>query len=164
MDYEQPSLVSPTAKLNMSNSAIFLDEFDENLKQGRIQMSGSLTQKQVNLNWLKVSGIKWLEDINQLLVTLNNTSNFLDTPTIKTLGIKNSQLIQVEQRPYWQISGMNVEGMDLQLIQNCKPSLYSDNVEASANNASLDNLLTTQAIVKLAAKNGNISIEQLSCH
>ena len=160
IDYEQLRLISPTARLNMLNSAISLDEFDADFKQGRIQMSGSLTQKQVNLNWLKISGVKWLEDTNQLIVILGNASNFLDTLAIKTLEIKNSQLIQVDQRPYWQISGINIEGRGLQLIQNGKPSLYSGSLEASANNASLDNLLTTQAIVKLTAQNENISIER----
>ncbi|GLT20369.1 hypothetical protein GCM10007938_41530 [Vibrio zhanjiangensis] len=160
IDYAQLRLISPTARLNISDLGVYLDEFDADFKQGRIQMSGSLKQKQLQLNWLKISGVKWLEDSNQLLASLTEVFGSLESLDINELEIKNTQLIQVEQRPYWQLSGLNVEGKNLSLIRAGQSSLYQGSVEISANNASLDNLLTTQAIVNVAAKEGNIDLER----
>ncbi|MBU2896794.1 AsmA family protein [Vibrio hepatarius] len=160
IDFSQLRLVGPTAKLTLGDNGISLDEFDADFKQGRLQMSGIWSKKNLRINWLKASGIKWVDDVNQSFISLSNASSILESLTIKQLEIKNSQLIQVEQRPYWQLSGVNIEGQHLNLIQDGEVNLYNGSLEVSANNASIDNFLTSQAIINVTAKSGDISLER----
>ncbi|RSD32835.1 AsmA family protein [Vibrio pectenicida] len=160
IDFSQLRLVGPTAKLTLGDNGISLDEFDADFKQGRLQMNGIWSKKNMQINWLKASGIKWLDEVNQLFTSLSNASRTLDSLTIKQLKIKNTQIIQVEQRPYWQLSGVNIEGKNLNLIQDGEVNLYNGSLEVSANNASIDNFLTSQAIINVTAKSGDISLER----
>ena len=160
VDFDQLRLIAPTAKLGFTPNHISVDEFDTDFKQGRVQLSGILTPEDIALNRLKITGVKWLDQTDQLISTLAQMSQPLHSLKIAELDIKNAQLIQVERPPYWQLSGLNIEGQELTLIHEDQVGLYDGSLEISANNASIEQLLTTQAVLKASAKQGNITLER----
>ncbi|KOO10394.1 hypothetical protein AKJ18_34480, partial [Vibrio xuii] len=105
---------------------------------------GLVSPSTVHLKSLKLSGIKWLENTSDLIHFFQHSA--LNELSISELTVNNGQLIQVEQKPYWQLSGLNIDGEQLSLIQNGQWSLFSGEVEISANSASWDKWITTQAI------------------
>ena len=153
---EQLQFTSPTAKLGFTPQGVSVDEFDADFKQGRLQLSGLVSPSTIHLKSLKLSGIKWLENTSDLIHFLQDSA--LNELSINELKVSNSQLIQVEQKPYWQLSGLNIEGEQLSLIQKSQWSLFSGEVEISANSASWDKWLTTQAILNIHSDNGNIAL------
>lgn len=160
VDFDQLRFIAPTAKLGFTQNRISVDEFDTDFKQGRVQLSGILTPEDVALNRLKITGVKWLDQTNQLMSTLAQMSQPLHSLKIAELDIENAQLIQVERPPYWQLSGLNIEGQELTLIHDDQVGLYDGSLEIGANNASIEQLLTTQAVLKASAKQGNITLER----
>ncbi|MCG9597733.1 AsmA family protein [Vibrio sp. Isolate25] len=159
-DFEQIRLISPTARLGLSANQIAVDEFDADFKQGRIQFNGKITPNKVALNQLKVSGVKWLEQTDQLLRTLSDVSKPLHSLSIADLDIENAQLIQVERSPYWQVSGLNIEGENLTLIHQNQVGLHNGHLEVSVNNASIEQLMTTQAVLTATAQQGDITLQR----
>lgn len=157
-----PSLAvfSPRAKVTFTPDQISIDEFDSDFKQGRVQLQGKLTPQQVALDQLSITGVKWLEDTEQLAPTIQALLSPLERLSIASLEVNNTQLIQVEHKPYWQISGLTVEGTNLSIIEDHKLGLFEGQLELSANSASIDKLLTTQAHISALAHQHKFTLER----
>ncbi|MEF1289014.1 AsmA family protein [Vibrio sp. M260118] len=153
-------LFSPRAKLGLNKDGIRLDEFDTDFKQGRVQMQGQFSPQTVHLEKLKLSSIKWLEQTEQIIPSLTTLSSSLKKLTIEQLEVENTQLIQIEKQPYWQVSGLNVEGSQLTLIDKDKFGLLDGSIEVSANAANLDKLLSTQAHLIAHTKDGQFNLDR----
>lgn len=157
-----PSLAvfSPRAKVTFTPNQISVDEFDSDFKQGRVQLQGTLAPQQVVLDQLSITGVKWLEDTEQLAPTMRALLSPLERLSIASLEVNNTQFIQVEQKPYWQVSGLTIEGSDLTLIEQNKLGLFEGQLELSANSASIDKLLTTQAHISAFANQHKFTLER----
>lgn len=153
-------LIAPTSKLHVTSEGIEFEDFDADFKQGRVQIDGLVSPNQVKLNSLKLSGIKWLEDTSELFESLQAASTSLQHLSIQELEISNTQMIQVERKPYWQLSGFNAKGQQLSLVREGEWGLFQGEIELSANSASWDNWLTTQALLSAKSDNGNVSLTQ----
>ncbi|UPQ88042.1 AsmA family protein [Vibrio sinaloensis] len=153
-------LISPRAKLGMTGGNLLIDEFDTDFKQGRIQLQGEVSPQGVHLDKLDINGVKWLEQTEQLLADTRQLMAPLQSLSIDQLEVTNSQLIQVEHKPYWQVSGLNIEGSNLSLIKQAQWGLWQGSVSLSAHSANLDSLLTTQAKVSLSADNDRLTLSR----
>ena len=153
-------LFSPRARLALTPQQVAIEEFDADFKQGRVQLQGIISPTQIALKQLKIAGIKWLEQTEQLLPALKENTDRLNHLTIEQLKVENAQFIQVEKLPYWQVSGLNIDGSQLTLIQDNKFGLLDGNLEVSANAASIDKLIATQAHLKAHADNNLLTLDR----
>ncbi|MEZ9856660.1 AsmA family protein, partial [Vibrio breoganii] len=71
------------------------------------------------------------------------------------------QLIQLAQTPYWQVSGLHVEGHQVQLLQDRKLGLWQGKLMASANDASYQNILSAQPVVEMNSEQGKWTLTRL---
>lgn len=152
--------VSPTAKLGFTPQGVQFDEFDADFKQGRLQLSGLISPSQIALDSLQMTGIKWLENTSDMLEGLRTLSGALREVSVEKLKVSNGQIIQVEQKPFWQLSGLNIEGERLSLLENGRVGLFSGALELSANSASWDSWLTTQAVINLESSQGKMTLSR----
>lgn len=154
------ALLSPLTKITFNQGELNVQEWDADFKQGRVQLRGKVSPTHVALDEVKLNNIKWLEDTQSLLNWFERSHSTLDTLSIEQLHINNGQVIQVEKAPYWQLSGLNVRGKGLTLIQDHQLGLYSGELEMSANNASYDKLLTTQAVLNARVEQGIVYLDR----
>ncbi len=160
LTHQELRFINPTAELGFGQNDINVELFNADFKQGWLQFKGKLSQERIALDELRVSGVKWLEDLPQMGSDLKTLTSSLNSLTIKELDVRNSQFIQVEKRPYWQMSGLSIEGRDLEFINSQQTGLLNGKIELSASNASLDNLLSTQLVVEMQAEQGKLNLER----
>ncbi|WP_231566675.1 AsmA family protein [Vibrio variabilis] len=160
LTHQELRFINPTAELGFGKNDINVEQFNADFKQGWLQFKGNLSQERIALDELRISGVKWLEDLPQMGSDLKALASSLSSLTIKELDVRNSQLIQVEKRPYWQVSGLSIEGHDLEFINPQQTGLLNGKIELSASNASLDNLLSTQLVVEMQAEQGKLNLER----
>lgn len=153
-------LTSPRSSLSLDTDRIKIEEFDADFKQGRVQLKGNLTPDEVILEQLSISGLKWLEETQTLWPTVKALTSPLNKLTVQSLDIENTQLIQVEHKPYWQLSGLNIEGSGLVLVDGHHQGLLAGNLEASANAVSIDSLIATQAHLTASANQNKLTLER----
>ncbi|MDC5855044.1 AsmA family protein [Vibrio europaeus] len=153
-------LFSPRAKLAFNSNQINIEEFDADFKQGRLQLQGAVSPQTISLSQLKLDGIKWLEQTEQLIPSIKKATASVQHLAIGQLEVENAQFIQVEKQPYWQVSGLNIEGSDLTLIEQDQYGLLEGKLEISANAASIDKLLTTQAHLTAHASSNKLTLDR----
>ncbi|WP_176286555.1 AsmA family protein [Vibrio sp. JPW-9-11-11] len=154
------TLISPRAKLRMADQGLLIDEFDTDFKQGRIQLQGAISPQGVHLDKLDINGVKWLDHTEQLLADSRHLLAPLQSLTIDQLAVTNSQLIQVERKPYWQVSGLNIEGRDLSLIKQALWGVWQGSLSLTAHSANLDSLMTTQTKISVTAENDKLTLSR----
>ncbi|NAX21929.1 AsmA family protein [Vibrio sp. V39_P1S14PM300] len=160
IDYLGQQLISATAKLHFDDDRLTVDDFDADFKQGRVQLSGTIRPHSATLQSLQISGIKWLED-TPALAALAEKIRALQQLSIAQLDINRSQIIQLDQKPYWQLSGLNVDGQQLELIRNGQPGLWNGELEISANSLSYGPLIASQGVVNTHSQKGDWQLERL---
>ncbi|UPR49120.1 AsmA family protein [Vibrio cyclitrophicus] len=156
--------IEPSLKLNLEANQILIDDFYTQFLQGTVQLNGKVTPTAIDLAQLDIQGIKWITE-NQdsplpaarLLPWLTQLQNV----EISQLNIERSQLIQLAQKPYWQVSGLHVEGHQVQLLQDRKLGLWQGKLMASANDASYQNIVSAQPVVKMNSDQGKWTLTRL---
>lgn len=74
---------------------------------------------------------------------------------VKQLEIERSQVIQLSKQPYWQLSGLNLEGEQLEVKHsNGHWGIWSGKLDASVVNASYDQVITSHAAITTQSENG----------
>ncbi|WP_038175449.1 AsmA family protein [Vibrio pacinii] len=153
-------LLSPRAKLGLAQRTLSIDEFDADFKQGRVQLQGAVSEHNIALRQLKIDGVKWLEETQPLLADIRALMTPINSLTIDELDIANSQMIQVESKPFWQVSGLGIEGRELHLIKQGRLGLWQGDLMISVSAANIDRLITTQAKMNASANQGKLVIQR----
>ncbi|MFA0485887.1 AsmA family protein [Vibrio sp. 10N.222.55.B11] len=156
--------IEPSLKLNLEANRILIEDFYTQFLQGTVQLNGEVAPSSIQLAQLDLQGIKWITE-NQdsplpaarLLPWLTQLQNV----EINRLNIERSQLIQLAQTPYWQVSGLHVEGHQVQLLQDRKLGLWQGKLMASANDASYQNILSAQPVVEMNSEQGKWTLTRL---
>ncbi|MEZ8885092.1 AsmA family protein [Vibrio sp. 10N.222.54.F6] len=156
--------IEPSLKLNLEANRILIEDFYTQFLQGTVQLNGEVAPSSIQLAQLDLQGIKWITE-NQdsplpaarLLPWLTQLQNV----EINRLNIERSQLIQLAQQPYWQVSGLHVEGHHVQLLQDRKLGLWQGKLMASANDASYQNILSAQPVVEMNSEQGKWTLTRL---
>ncbi|WP_100754348.1 AsmA family protein [Vibrio salilacus] len=153
-------LLSTRAKLGLAQRTLSIDEFDADFKQGRVQLQGAVSEHNIALQQLKIGGVKWLEETQPLLADIRAFMMPINSLTIDELDIANSQMIQVESAPFWQVSGLGIEGRELRLIEQGRLGLWQGDLMISVSAANIDRLITTQAKMNASANQGKLVIQR----
>ena len=160
ISFENIEFLSPQAKLKLNENTMTLADLDTDIKEGRLQMKGTFSPNHAHLTQLSILGVKWLENTNDIVMSISDMVSPLTSLNIDKLEVKNSQFIQVVEKPYWQVTGLGIEGMQLNLIKNKRIGLWSGKLELAANSASIDNLISNQAQIKLEANDGLLKLNR----
>lgn len=156
--------IDPSIQLNLQPEQILIEDFYTQWRQGSIQTNGVVTPSSVELAQLDIQGIKWItesQDENLPATRLIPWLTQLQQASIHRLNIERSQLIQLAKKPYWQVSGLHVEGHQVQLLQDRKLGLWQGKLMASANDASYQNILSAQPVVEMNSDQGKWTLTRL---
>ena len=145
--------VDPNTTLTFSNHNLIIQDFNSGFLQGNIQLAGQWSPEGVHLTSLTAQGLKWFgENISDLqqIPSLPKWENL----QIDSLSLDNIQLIQTAQKPFWQLSGLNIEGQNTQLLKSGQLGLWNGSLRLSANSASLDRTITSQSLIEMHSDAG----------
>lgn len=129
------------------------------LFNGDIQFSGALSKQQIRLEQLHIQGLKWLDETPELSA-ITTQFNELDRIEIQQLEVNNLDIISLKASPFWQISGLNIEGN--QVVLTAKPHwwLWDGELTLSANQASFGDWFSTQGIIQMHSQQGDWSLDR----
>lgn len=153
--------VEPSISIETRPGQLTINDFNAELYQGDIQLSGSITPSSLTLKQLNVRGLKWVNETTHGFDWLSQLLSSIENLNIQKLNIGNSQVIQLAKSPYWQLSGVNIEGQDLALIENKQLGLWQGALQMTANSASYDSVLATQSVIEMHSKLGKWSLDRL---
>ncbi|MEZ9153848.1 AsmA family protein [Vibrio sp. F13] len=156
--------IEPSLKLNLEANRILIEDFYTQFLQGTVQLNGEVAPSSIQLAQLDLQGIKWItenQDSPLPAARLLPWLTQLQDVEINRLNIERSQLIQLAQTPYWQVSGLHVEGHQVQLLQDRKLGLWQGKLMASANDASYQNILSAQPVVEMNSEQGKWTLTRL---
>lgn len=156
--------VEPTLEVYANEERIEIADLDTQLEQGRIQLSGYVKPNEIKLDKLEVDGVKYIQegDKPSLLDLFADVSiDDLKSVAIDRVAINRSQWIQLSTKPYWQVTGFNMEASDLLLKRDYQWGLWHGKATASANSASIDKILANQVIMETESKEGKWQLNRL---
>lgn len=152
--------VEPSFKLDFEPDKIQISDFSSEVLQGSLQLSGEVTPNQLHLYHLTARGLKWFgeqdSDWHWLSLDLSNWQSL----QIDQFDLHNLQLIQLQHTPAWQLTGLNAEGRDTELMRDGKWGLWQGSASISANNASIGSVLSSQGIIEMHSDNGRWSLDR----
>lgn len=161
---DEDMFIEPSIKLNLDPNQILIDDFYTQFLQGTVQLNGEVTPSSILLAQLDLQGIKWITEsqdsplpATRLIPWLTQLQNV----EISRINIERSQLIQLAQKPYWQVSGLHIEGYQVQLLQDRKLGLWQGKLMASANDASYQNIISAQPVVEMNSEQGKWTLTRL---
>ena len=161
---QQERWIDPNLKLTLQEDEIEINDFYSQWQQGSIQLNGRVTPQTVQLQELDVRGVKWVTESSQDSEPLSLLQPWLqgiNSLSIARLNVERSQRIQLAQQPYWQVSGLHIEGQDLSLIQKGKWGLWEGELNASANDASYQSILSAQPVIEMSSHQGKWTLKRL---
>ncbi|GMQ45153.1 AsmA family protein [Vibrio sp. 10N] len=156
--------IEPTIEVYATPNKLHIADLDAQLEQGRVQISGEFSPQEIKLDSVNIDGLKFIQEQGDAsLLTLFRGINIDD---IKSVSIKNvtfnrSQWIQLASKPFWQVTGFNMEASDLILKKDYQWGLWQGKATASANSASIDNVLANQIIMETESKQGKWQLSRL---
>ncbi len=153
--FQQQTAIEPRLNATLSPQQIELKELYLDWQQGRVQVSGHFQPTTWQIESASVQGLKWAMQPNESSEWWKTATSELKEIDIKRLDIKRSQVIQLAQEPYWQLSGLNLEGGELELKRSGNRwAVWNGNIDASVVNASYDKTLSSHAALSTQSKNG----------
>ncbi|MFI3273723.1 AsmA family protein [Vibrio sp.] len=161
---DNDQFIDPSLKLNLNPNQILVEDFYTQFLQGSIQLNGKVTPTAIDLAQLDLQGIKWItesQDNHLPAARLIPWLTELQQASIDRLNVERSQLIQLAEKPYWQVSGLHVEGHHVQLLQDRKLGLWQGKLMASANDASYQSILSAQPVVEMNSEQGKWTLTRL---
>lgn len=135
-------------------STLSFDIFD-----GNIQLAGKISPTAINLTSLTLSQIKWLLNETEV-AAIQKYIKQLQQVKIAELDVNNIQLIQLDNEHPYQVSGINSEGHDLDLLRYYQWGLWDGKLSLSASSASFNYLLSQQLLIEMNAENGLWTIDR----
>ncbi|WP_061019417.1 AsmA family protein [Vibrio splendidus] len=156
--------IEPNIKLSLEPNQILIEDFYTQFLQGTVQLTGEVTPSSIELEQLDLQGIKWVtenQDNPLAAARLLPWLTKLQQASIDRLNVERTQLIQLAQKPYWQVSGLHIEGHQVQLLQERKLGLWQGKLMASANDASYQNIVSAQPVVEMNSEQGKWTLTRL---
>lgn len=154
------NLIEPAIRLRMNPNQIDVEDFSTEFQQGTINAKGKVTPNSANMQFLTINGLKWIPEQPGETAFLTDALSKLTALDIRNLDVKHSQFIQLTGKHKWQLSGANIGGKELTLIQDGKWGLWQGDLDISANSASYENLLSSQMFIRTQSKDGVWSLDE----
>lgn len=154
IQWQQLAWIEPAFQLTLEPQQVTIHNFNSQLLQGYMQFAGQLSPTHLHVEQLTLSGIKWLDEPLPT-PTWPNIFNQIQRITLNQLRAHNLQIIQLAPPPVWQLSGLNVEGNQLEVMKQGHWGLWNGQLTLSANSASIADLIATQGIIEMQSQQGN---------
>ncbi|HGF7200803.1 AsmA family protein [Vibrio cholerae] len=145
--------VEPSAELTLTPQGIELDGHSQ-VWQGDVQVKGHITETSLNLAQLTITGVKWIAEQPQALLPFSQPLPAWQNLQIEHLDINNLQMIQTVNRPFWQASGLNADGKNLQWVKEGQWGFWQGQLSVTANSASYAGVLSTQGVLNMRSEQG----------
>ncbi len=155
--WQELQWIEPNIKIDFSPESISVSDFSSEVLQGSVQMSATIKPETLHINQLNMSGIKWFAEREQDFAWIPKQWPTLKELTVDRLEINNLQLIQLMNKPFWQLSGLSIKGSKTQWKNN---ALWEGYIAASANSASFGELITTQGVIEMHSKEGQWQLDR----
>ncbi|EMN6211483.1 AsmA family protein [Vibrio vulnificus] len=153
--------VEPRIKLTLDPNTINVEEASAQWQQGNLLFSGTIKPDAIALDQLMVNNVKWAAEQPGegawLWQWLENASYV----SVERLNIERSQFIQLIRQPYWQLSGLNIDGEKLRLKQEQQLGLWQGKLRATAANASYQDILSSHPLVETHSDDGLWQLDRL---
>lgn len=153
--------VEPRIKFTLDPNTINVEEASAQWQQGNLLFSGTLKPDAIELDQLMVNNVKWAAEQPGegawLWQWLENASHV----SVERLNIERSQFIQLIRQPYWQLSGLNIDGEKLLLKQEQQLGLWQGKLRATAANASYQDILSSHPLVEMHSDDGLWQLDRL---
>lgn len=157
--YAGKQWVEPALTAEISNGKVHINELSTKLADGYLNASANLTPTLLNIEHLRAEKIKYYFESDRDFLTDFHLP--FTNITIDNLQIRNSQILQIAAQPYWQLSGINMDLNNAELLREGKARLWHGTLELSANNASYGDLKGTQAILQMHSQNDTWYLDRL---
>ncbi|MFV8453808.1 AsmA family protein [Vibrio owensii] len=155
VSFQDQTAVEPRLNAQLKPGAVKLQELSLDWQQGSVQVSGDFEPDHWKINNATISGLKWAIQPDDKTDWWQKATEKLQQVDVKQLEIERSQIIQLSKQPYWQLSGLNLEGDQLEVKHsNGHWGIWSGKLDASVVNASYDQVITSHAAISTQSENG----------
>ncbi|MDK9782560.1 AsmA family protein [Vibrio sp. B172a] len=155
VSFQDQTAVEPRLNAQLKPGAVKLQELSLDWQQGSVQVSGDFEPDHWKINNATISGLKWAIQPDDKTDWWQKATEKLQQVDVKQLEIERSQVIQLSKQPYWQLSGLNLEGDKLEVKHsNGHWGIWSGKLDASVVNASYDQVITSHAAISTQSENG----------
>lgn len=155
VSFQDQTAVEPRLNAQLKPGSVKLQELSLDWQQGSVQVSGDFEPDHWKINNATISGLKWAIQPDDKTDWWQKATEKLQQVDVKQLEIERSQVIQLSKQPYWQLSGLNLEGDQLEVKHNNGHwGIWSGKLDASVVNASYDQVITSHAAITTQSDNG----------
>ncbi|UYI47214.1 AsmA family protein [Vibrio natriegens] len=155
VSFQEQTAIEPRLNAVMTPGQIELKELYLDWQQGRVQISGQFQPTQWQIENASIYGLKWAMKPDESSEWWQAATKALNEVTINQLDIEHSQIIQISRQPYWQVSGLNLEGRQLALKRlGSHWAVWNGNLDVSVVNASYDQVIASHAALSTQSDNG----------
>ncbi|WP_404972014.1 AsmA family protein [Vibrio campbellii] len=155
VSFQDQTAIEPRLNATLKPGSIQLQELSLDWQQGRVQVSGEFEPEHWKINNATISGLKWAIQPDDKVDWWQKATERLQQVDVKQLEIERSQVIQLSKQPYWQLSGLNLEGDQLEVKHNNGHwGIWSGKLDASVVNASYDQVITSHAAITTQSDDG----------
>ncbi len=153
--FKEQTAIEPRLNASLSPQQIALKELYLDWQQGRVQIAGQFQPTKWQIETASISSLKWAIQPEESTDWWKVATSELKQIDINSLDIERSQIIQLAQEPYWQLSGLNLEGRQLE-IKRLGPRwvVWNGTLDASVANASYNQVLSSHAAFATQSENG----------
>ncbi len=160
--FQEQTAIEPRLNAIFTPENIQLQELSLDWQQGRIQVSGQFKPTHWQLDTASVQGLKWAIQSDYNKDWWKAATSALQEVDIQELDIERSQIIQLAHEPFWQLSGLNVEGKALKLKRQHRFwGVWHGSLDASVVNASYDQVLSSHAAISTQSEQGLWQLSRL---
>ncbi|WP_274883430.1 AsmA family protein [Vibrio harveyi] len=155
VSFQDQTAVEPRLNAQLKPESIQLQELSFDWQQGSVQVSGEFEPQHWKINSATINGLKWAIQPDDKTDWWQIATERLQQVDVKQLEIERSQVIQLSKQPYWQLSGLNLEGDQLEVKhRNGHWGIWNGKLDASVVNASYDQVITSHAAISTQSDNG----------
>ncbi|MGR5211947.1 AsmA family protein [Vibrio rotiferianus] len=155
VSFQGQTAIEPHLNAQLKPGSVQLQELSLDWQQGTVQLSGMFEPKHWKINSATIIGLKWAIQPDEKVDWWQTATKRLQQVDVKQLEIERSQVIQLSKQPYWQLSGLNLEGDQLEIKHsNGHWGIWNGKLDASVVNASYDQVLSSHAAISTQSDNG----------
>ncbi|SJN58562.1 AsmA family protein [Vibrio ruber DSM 16370] len=155
--------IEPSINLILTPGQLDVDDFSATLMDGQFHASGSITPEAVTIRDLQAQSVKmFIESGSEPdFIWLASLIPSFKQVNVEQLKIRNSQVIQLAHQPYWQLSGINTDIDQAQLLNDQQWGLWQGTARVSVNNLSYGQFVVSQGLVEMHSQAQNWILDRL---
>ena len=150
---------NPIVNLTLNGKKADITNLSFDIFNGNIQLSGQVSPNTINLKTFTAEQVKWIVT-NDETQAFNQYIKQLTEVKVAKIDLNNIQLIQLNGLYPYQLSGVNIDGNELDLLRDNQWGLWDGKLSISASNASFNYLLSQQLLIEMSTVNGLWSVER----